>query len=83
MENYTSVPFQAHAENLGAIPVNEDQQIDLAEIDKKNIREKISKLYFETICLEACKSCNGRDPNVDNIDAAIQTSQPIEYQKVN
>ncbi len=76
-------PFQAHAENLGAIPVNEDQRIDLAEIDKKNIREKISKLYFETICLEACKSCNGRDPNVDNIDAAIQTSQPIEYQKVN
>ena len=76
-------PFQAHAENLDAIPVNESQRIDLSSVSQNSIKEKISKLYFETECLEACKYCNGRDPNVDDVDAAIQATEPLQYQKVN
>jgi len=76
-------PFQAHAENLKAIPVSKEQHIDLINVEKQKIKERISRLYFETLCLDACKYCNGRDPNVDNVDAAIQTVEPIQYQQIN
>lgn len=76
-------PFQAHAENLKAIPVSKEQNIDLVNVEKQKIKERISRLYFETLCLDACKYCNGRDPNVDNVDAAIQTAEPIRYQQIN
>jgi len=76
-------PFQAHAENLKAVPVNPDQSIDMIKTNKETTKDRISKLYFDTVCLDACKYCNGRDPNVDDVNAAIQTQQPLSYEKIN
>jgi organic radical activating enzyme len=76
-------PFQAHAENLNAIPSKKNDSINLLDEDPKAIKEKIKKLYFETEYLEACKYCNGRDPNVENVEAAVQTDKPIEYSRIN
>ena len=46
------------------------------------LKNNIRKLAFEKEYLEACKSCNGRDHNVANVDAAVQTKNPISYKKV-
>ena len=76
-------PFAAHAENLHAIPKSPEETIDfLKPHEKKELKDKIRKLYFETEYLEACKSCNGRDFNVASVEAAVQTKKPIEYTKV-
>jgi len=76
-------PFAAHAENLHAIPKSPEDSMDLLKPESKEIlKNKIKKLVFEKEYLEACKSCNGRDPNVASVDAAIQTKNPISYKQV-
>ena len=76
-------PFSAHAENLHAIPKYPSDSIDIAKFeDKKVLKDKIRKFYFDKEYLEACKSCNGRDHNVAAVDAAIQTKNPIQYTKI-
>tara|TARA_B100001079_G_C16309553_1_gene469407 strand:- start:392 stop:1036 length:645 start_codon:yes stop_codon:yes gene_type:complete len=76
-------PFSAHAENLHAIPNYPSDSIDIAKFeDKKVLKDKIRKFYFDKEYLEACKSCNGRDHNVAAVDAAIQTKNPIQYTKI-
>ena len=76
-------PFSAHAENLHAIPKYPSDSIDITKFeDKKVLKDKIRKFYFDKEYLEACKSCNGRDHNVAAVDAAIQTKNPIQYTKV-
>ena len=55
----------------------------MIKTNKETTKDRISKLYFDTVCLDACKYCNGRDPNVDDVDAAIQTQQPLSYEKIN
>ena len=72
-------PFSANATNLKAIKYADDEIIDIKLYDKKILKEKIQKLYFETDYLEACKSCNGRDHNVKRVEAALQASEPIKY----
>jgi organic radical activating enzyme len=74
-------PFQAHAENLNAIPKAPKDSIDL-KLTNGNVKKKIHNLYYGRDYLEACKSCNGRDPNVSNVDAAIQTKDPLQYQVI-
>jgi MoaA/NifB/PqqE/SkfB family radical SAM enzyme len=76
-------PFQAHAENLGAVPNIKKDSINLINENIETIRKRIYELYFETEYLEACKYCNGRDPNVENVEAALQAEQPLEYTKIN
>ena len=76
-------PFSAHAENLHAIPNYPSDSIDIAKFeDKKVLKDKIRKFYFDKEYLEACKSCNGRDHNVAAVDAAIQIKNPIQYTKI-
>ncbi len=74
-------PYQAHAENLNAIPVSKKDHIDL-NIDQDNLKEKIAKLYFDKEYIDACFSCNGRDPNVENVEAAVQTNKVLDYNKI-
>lgn len=74
-------PYQAHAENLRAIPISKNDHIDL-NVKQDNLKEKIEKLYFDKEFINACKNCNGRDPNVENVEAALQTSEPLFYNKV-
>ncbi len=75
-------PFAANATNLNAIPYTSSDIIDLEMGDTVALKEKIKNLYFKTEYLEACKSCNGRDPNSTNVIAAVQTKVPLEYIKV-
>ncbi len=76
-------PYSAHAENLKAIPKTDSDSVNLLGFeDKKVIKEKIRSLVFDKEYLGACNWCNGRDYNVANVDAAIQTKKPIEYKKI-
>ena len=75
-------PFSANATNLRAIKYADDEIINIKLYNKKQLKEKIHKLYFETDFLEACKSCNGRDHNVKRVEAALQASEPIKYEIV-
>jgi hypothetical protein len=76
-------PFSAHATNLKGIPYAPRDIIDIGNKNREVLKEEISKLYFETEYLEACKSCNGRDHNVAKVDAAIQTKETLKYNIVN
>ena len=40
-------------------------------------------LYFKKEYLEACKYCNGRDYNVEAVDAAVQTKEVLSYEVMN
>ena len=68
-------PFSANGVNLGAIPKNPEDEIDLMDdtISNDELREKIKKLCFEKDYLSACSFCNGRDYSTVNIPSAIQT----------
>ena len=75
-------PFSANATNLRAIKYADDEIINIKLYDKKVLKDKIQKLYFETDFLEACKSCNGRDHNVKRVEAALQAPEPLKYEIV-
>ena len=74
-------PFSAHATNLDAIPFSSDDIVNLGNDNKFKLKSQIKKLYFETEFLEACKSCNGRHPNVTKVEAALQTKKPLSFMK--
>jgi organic radical activating enzyme len=61
-------PFAANAENLKAIPTNEN--IDL--MMEINLKDKIHKLYLYKDFIQACHYCNGRDFNVERVRVAEQ-----------
>ena len=76
-------PYSAHAENLNAIPKTSSDSINLIELnDSVQIKKKIRSLVFEKEYLGACNWCNGRDYNVANVPAALQTKKPLEYKKI-
>tara|TARA_B100001175_G_scaffold146735_1_gene124433 strand:- start:1391 stop:2605 length:1215 start_codon:yes stop_codon:yes gene_type:complete len=76
-------PYSAHAENLDAIPKTSTDSIDLNVLsDRENIKDNIRSLVFNKEFLGACNWCNGRDYNVSNVEAAIQTKKPLEYKKI-
>ena len=45
---FVSCPFNAHAENLKAIPVHDEDRIVLNKLTNNEIVEKLKKLYFKT-----------------------------------
>lgn len=76
-------PFNAHAENLNAIPKFQNDKVILKNLSNPEITESLRKLYFKTDFLSACDFCNGRDHNVSKVEAAVQTKEPLEYAKIN
>ena len=46
-------------------------------------KQKMYNLYFKKEYLEACKYCNGRDYNVEAVDAAVQTKEVLSYEVMN
>ena len=76
-------PYSAHAENLDAIPKTFSDSIDLNILDNNDvIKGNIRSLVFNKEYLGACNWCNGRDYNVSNVEAALQTEKPLEYKKI-
>tara|TARA_A100001011_G_C14307363_1_gene843796 strand:+ start:2359 stop:3573 length:1215 start_codon:yes stop_codon:yes gene_type:complete len=76
-------PYSAHGENLKAIPENKSDSVDLKDMSvSEKMKEEIRSLAFDKEYLEACNWCNGRDYNVANVEAAIQTKKPLDYKKI-
>ena len=75
-------PFSANGTNIGAIPYNEDDIVDLSEQkDSKTLKSELKSLYTEKDYLTACSYCNGRDYSTPKIVPAIQTKVPLPIPK--
>jgi len=77
-------PFSANAENLNAIPLNKEDQVDLSntQISLEDLKSKIKNVVYDKDYITACNFCNGRDYTVKKIKAAEQTERPLEYIRV-
>ncbi len=78
-------PYSANATNLGAVPDEKSDYVDLLDKDKSlaEIRESIFKLCYQKDYLAACSYCNGRDYSTKWIPAAEQTKKrPLAYKKI-
>ena len=79
-------PFSANAARLSAVPNNKSDYIDLFQepLDAAGIRETKSKvrgyLLYKNY-LETCDYCNGRSFGAIEIQPAIQTREPLEYEQ--
>lgn len=74
--------YAAHADNLGAIPKGDYVDFRDGE-DTSNHKEQIKKLLRDRKYFIACGYCNGVNVNAKEIVAAIQTSVPLKYKKIN
>ena len=76
-------PFSANGTNIGAIPYDEDDIVDLTEEkDSKMLKSELKSLYTEKDYLTACSYCNGRDHRTERIAAATQTKKPLDYKEI-
>ena len=76
-------PFSANTMNLKAIPIKENEFIDL-EIDTSTeiLKKQISDLYFSPKYLSACNFCNGRDFTTPRIETAIQAEKVLPIPEI-
>jgi organic radical activating enzyme len=75
-------PFSANTMNLKAIPMVEDEFIDLQKNrSTQDLKDNISKLYYSPKYLSACHFCNGRDFTTPRIKTAIQADKVISIPK--
>jgi len=75
-------PFAAHAENLGAIPIVQEDRVDLmeSEDDVECLRSRLVRFCAIEEGIYACRYCFGRDYSAGKVPAAIQTRKPLPYQ---
>ncbi|MCJ9750395.1 radical SAM protein [Neorhizobium sp. BETTINA12A] len=72
-------PFSANATNLGAIPQDSADFVDVENVkDIVRLRNEIKQLYVRDTPLLACRYCNGRDYTTPKIEAAIQIDAALE-----
>jgi len=76
-------PFSANGSVLKAIPYDESEVVDLFDetIPLDKLKIKIKELNFDKKYLTACNFCNGRDYKTPAIDAALQATEVLTYQK--
>ncbi len=76
-------PFAAHAVNLGAIPKDVSEQVNLGRkpVSKSRLREALQQFIARRHPHSACVFCGGRDFGHATIPAAIQSPSPRPYQK--
>jgi MoaA/NifB/PqqE/SkfB family radical SAM enzyme len=67
-------PYAAHGVNLGVIPENDFDSIDIVnrEFAKFELKRALEKIFFEQKYLTSCGYCSGRNFNVQGIEPAIQ-----------
>jgi organic radical activating enzyme len=70
-------PFSAHAENLRAIQLHEEDSISLNRntLSKENLRN----FYLNKFPIKACFNCTGRQFDTGNVPPARQTKSPLPY----
>ena len=77
-------PFSANTMNLKAIPIKDNEYIDLEKTQtSEELKKEIRELYYKPEYLTACNYCNGRDFTTPRIESALQAIEPIKYHKVN
>mgnify|MGYP004245401103 FL=1 len=73
-------PFSANTMNLKAIPILQNEFIDLSKnYSKEELKKDMINLYYKPEYLTACNYCNGRDFTTPRIETAIQAEKPIPY----
>ena len=76
-------PFSANTMNLKAIPIKDNEFIDLEKnLSKQDLKNEMINLYHKPEYLTACNFCNGRDFTTPRIETAIQAKEPILYEQV-
>ncbi|MDR0962992.1 MAG: hypothetical protein LBM60_00050, partial [Clostridium sp.] len=69
--------FQAHAENLHAIPKADYESLDL--FDEHLTKVAVRELCYPSRPLGACRYCTGMNYETGSIPAAVQTDTPLAY----
>lgn len=69
-------PFAANADRLQAIPPDQANSVAV-DASSEEIRHYVSEINV----LPACNFCKGRSFGAPEIEAAIQTKQPLKYKK--
>ena len=81
--NLYRCPFSANTMNLNAIPIKDNEYIDLEKTQTSSeLKKEIIDLYHKPEYLTACNYCNGRDFTTPRIDSAIQAKGPISFNKI-
>ncbi|MEO3871117.1 4Fe-4S cluster-binding domain-containing protein [Nonomuraea sp. B12E4] len=71
-------PFSANGTNLGAIPEDSADVVDLTgDRAGAELRADLQRLYGRSTHLRACAFCNGRDYRTPRIEPAIQVRRPL------
>jgi glycosyltransferase involved in cell wall biosynthesis/organic radical activating enzyme len=70
--------FQAHAENLHAIPGFDYESLDL--LDEHLKKEAVRELCYPSRPLRACRYCTGMNYETETIPAAVQTDATLAYE---
>jgi organic radical activating enzyme len=69
-------PFAANADNLKALPLSENNYVNVHE-DKKSVRNYLYDIDY----IDACMLCPGRSFDAPVIKPAQQVKEPISYRK--
>ena len=75
-------PYMANAMNLKAIPLAEEEFIDLQQLQDIEIeaaRQKLKKFLFSKEDFMSCDYCEGRPYSGEEIEPAVQISEPRSY----
>ncbi|MDP2923786.1 MAG: radical SAM protein, partial [Candidatus Omnitrophota bacterium] len=80
-------PFCANAARLLAVPDYENDYINIFQepqeaMDIYEMKKKIKAFLLEKDFLQTCDYCNGRPFGAPEIQPAIQTDKPLEYEQV-
>lgn len=76
-------PRSVHAMNLGAMPDVKQDYVDFAQLntDDDELVRKLYSLRAKT-WIEACNYCQGPNILTQHLTPAIQTSEPLPYERV-
>lgn len=76
-------PFSANADRLDAVPDVKNDHINIFDetIDINEMKKRIRKFLLEKDFLEVCDYCNGRSFGDPEIQPAVQTNKPLEYEQ--
>lgn len=78
-------PYAANAINLEAIPASEGEFVDLRQLENiafEMARNTLRDYLIVKKYLLSCDYCNGRPYSGEEIEPAIQSSEPLSYDKV-
>jgi hypothetical protein len=77
-------PFSANGTNLGAIPFDPTDEINLIaeQGDTSSLRQEVVELFHGKKFLTACTYCNGRDFRTPAVTPGVQTKMPLPLEKI-